>query len=167
MYTLFTTPLSANGRKTVALSRHLALDPDVVDVNVYQGEGQRAEFLEINPSGKVPTLVDDDLTLWESNAILQYISEAYGEFRLWSREPGPRANIARWLFWESAHWQPALTSVIAQHVGHVLRPCRVGTRVLSLGTGQSPRGRLPLLRGSRTSGTSGPRCTSQHPCRTR
>lgn len=85
MYTLYTTPLSANGRKVVALSRHLGLDPEIVEVNVYAGMGRTPEFLGRNPWGKVPTLVDGDLTLWESNAILQYITEAHGGFRLHGR----------------------------------------------------------------------------------
>ncbi len=72
-------------------------------MNVYRGEGRAPEFLAKNPWGKVPTLVDGDFVLWESNAILLYASEAHGEDRLWSREPRERADISRWVFWESAH----------------------------------------------------------------
>jgi len=122
MFTLYTTPLSANGRKVLAVSRHLGLVPEVKLVNVYKGEGRTPEYLAINPWGKIPTLVDGDLTLWESNAILQYIAEAYGEYRLWSREPKQRADIARWLFWESSHWQPTFIQVpgLAAYVGPLL-----------------------------------------------
>ena len=111
MFTLYTTPLSANGRKVLAVSHHLGLAPEVRLINVYQGEGRTPEYLAINPWGKIPTLVDGDFKLWESNAILQYLSEAHGDFKLWSRDPKQRADISRWLFWESSHWQPAFTFV--------------------------------------------------------
>jgi glutathione S-transferase len=122
MVTLYTTPLSANGRKVLAVSQHLGLATDIRLVNVYQGEGRSTEYLAVNPSGKIPALVDGEFTLYESNAILQYLSEAHGDYRLWSREPKARATIARWLFWESAHWQPVLTALLSSFVGHRLFP---------------------------------------------
>lgn len=122
MLTLYSTALSANGRKVLAAGRQLQLDIDVRRVNVYRGEGRAPQYLAINPTGKIPTLVDGDLTLHESNAILQYLCEAHGEFRLWSREPKLRARIARWLFWESAHWQPTLAALLSPCVGHRLLP---------------------------------------------
>ena len=121
MLTLYTTPLSANGRKVLAVSHHLGLRPEVRLVNVYENEGRTPEYLAINPAGKIPTLVDDEVTLSESNAILQYLAEAYGDFRLYSSDPAERAEISSWLFWESAHWQPALIPVLSQFVGHKLR----------------------------------------------
>ena len=122
MITLYTTPLSANGRKVLAASRELGLAPDVRLVNVYRGEGRTSEYLAVNPSGRIPTLVDGDLTLTESNAILLYLAEARGDFRLSSRDPATRARIVSWLFWESAHWQPALAAVLSPFVGHRLVP---------------------------------------------
>src|SRR5271167_3361192 len=122
MLTLYSTALSANGRKVLAVSRHLELTIDVRAVNVYRGAGRHAEYLAINPTGKIPTLVDGDLTLYESNAILLYLCEAHGDFRLWPRHPKPRARIARWLFWESAHWQPTLGPLLSACVGRRLRP---------------------------------------------
>jgi glutathione S-transferase len=122
MLTLYATPLSANGRKVLAVARQLEVQADIRIVNVYRGEGRAAEYLAINPSGKIPTLVDGDLTLYESNAILQYLSEAHGNFRLWSRDPKVRARIARWLYWESGHWQPVLATLLCPCVGHRLLP---------------------------------------------
>jgi glutathione S-transferase len=130
LLTLYTTPLSANGRKPLAVCRHLGLSPRIEVVNVYAGEGRTPAYLAINPLGKVPTLVDGDLVLWESNAILQYLAEAHADGRLWSRDPRRRADIARWLFWEASHWQPALSQVLAGFVGPLVVPALAGTQPL-------------------------------------
>jgi glutathione S-transferase len=121
-FVLHTTPLSANGRKVQAAARQLGLRPEIRLVNVYRGEGRTPEYLAINPSGKVPCLVEGAFVLTESNAILQYLSEVHADFSLWSRDPQRRATLASWMFWESAHWQPALSAVLAPHVGHRLLP---------------------------------------------
>src|SRR4051812_35031274 len=102
MLTLYATPLSANGRKVLAVCHHLGIEPEIIVTNVYQGEGRAPEYLAINPSGKIPTLIDGDFTLSESNAILQCLSEAHGDFQLWFREPRRRADVSRWLFWEAS-----------------------------------------------------------------
>ena len=116
MPTLYSTPLSANGRKPLALARHLGLALDVRTVNVYAGEGRSPEYLALNPLGKIPTLVDGDWVLSESNAILQYLGDAYGGGALGSRDARGRADVARWLFWESAHWQPSLSAALSAFV---------------------------------------------------
>jgi glutathione S-transferase len=135
MVTLYTTPLSANGRKVLAVSHHLGLEPEIKLINVYKGEGRAPGYLSINPWGKIPTLVDGDLTLWESNAILQYLSEAHGDFRLWSRDPRRRADISRWLFWESSQWQPALIQILAAFVGQRLFPETAPSAPVEVGWG--------------------------------
>lgn len=122
---IYATPLSANGRKVLAVSRELGLQAEIHLINVYRGEGRTPEYLAINPSGKVPTLVDGDFVLFESNAILLYLAEAHGGGRLWPGDARERARIAQWLFWESAHWQPALTPILSERVGHRLMPERI------------------------------------------
>jgi glutathione S-transferase len=119
--TLYTTARSANGRKPLAVARHLGLSHELRSIDVYAGEGRSAEYLAINPSGQIPTLVDGDLVLFESNAILQYLAEAHGDFALSSRDPKERASISRWLFWEASAWQPALTSILTLAVAQAIR----------------------------------------------
>jgi glutathione S-transferase len=119
---LYATPLSANGRKALAVSRQLGLAPRIQSVDVYRGEGQAPAYLSLNPFGKIPTLVDGDLVLWESNAILQYLSEAHADHRLWGRDARRRADVSRWLFFESSEWQPACVPVLAPRVGQLLFP---------------------------------------------
>ena len=120
MLTLYTTALSANGRKTMAVARYLNLPIEQRIVNVYAGEGQDERYRKINPWGKVPTLVDGEFVLWESNAILMHMSEAHGNYVLSSKDAYKRADILRWLFWESSHWQPILTRIMVQKVAQSL-----------------------------------------------
>jgi glutathione S-transferase len=121
-FTLYTTPISANGRKVLAVAQQLKLNPEIKIINVYQGDGQKSDYLALNPFGKIPTLVDGDFILWESNAILQYMAEALGDYHLSSRDPKIRADISRWMFWESCHWQPTISTILANAVGHALVP---------------------------------------------
>ena len=68
---------------------------------------------------------DGEFVLSESNAILLYLAEAHGANQLWSSDPKERGGIARWLFWESAHWQPTLIGLLSELVGHRLLPERI------------------------------------------
>lgn len=82
MFKLYTHPHSANGRKVLAIINYLKLKPEIIPINVYTGEGQKSDYLKINPFGKIPTLVDGEFILWESNAIMLYIADKYGAYQL-------------------------------------------------------------------------------------
>lgn len=58
------------------------------------GEHKQPEYLAINPIGKVPAIVDGDLKLWESGAILLYIAEKYGKNPISLEE---RAIFSQWV----------------------------------------------------------------------
>lgn len=56
----------------------LGIPFEVVTVNAFAGEHKRPEYLALHPGGKLPVLVDGDLTLFESGAIVNYLAETYG-----------------------------------------------------------------------------------------
>jgi glutathione S-transferase len=61
----------------------------------------------MNPNGRVPTLVDGDFVLWESNSIMRYLCLAYRpDTPIYPREPRRRAGIDRWLDWSLSTVQP-------------------------------------------------------------
>jgi len=64
-------------------------------------KGSRSpSFLEINPSGTVPALVDDDgFAVWESHAILVYLAEKHGLEDLYPKDVKTRALIHQWFNW--------------------------------------------------------------------
>jgi glutathione S-transferase len=65
--------------------------------------------MRLNPFGRVPVLVDGDLALWESHAILAYLGEKTG--RLWPTLAAGRANALKWLFFLSGHVTPPASEV--------------------------------------------------------
>jgi glutathione S-transferase len=93
---LYHHPASHNARRVVALVRHLALPVELIEVNLGTGEQRSPEFLALNPNGKVPVLVDGELVLWESAAILAYLATK-AESPLAPASPRARADVDRWL----------------------------------------------------------------------
>jgi glutathione S-transferase len=95
---------SPNPQKVTFALRELDLDCDIVPVDLAKGEQRQPTFLALNPFGRAPVLVDGDLTLPESHAILAYLGEKTG--RLWPRSAAGRAEALRWLFFLSQHIMP-------------------------------------------------------------
>jgi len=56
-----------------------------------------AEFLAMNPHGRVPLVDDDGTIVWESHAILRYLAARHGRPAFWSEDPGRRSNADRWM----------------------------------------------------------------------
>jgi glutathione S-transferase len=75
------------------------------------GENRSAAYLALNPMGKIPTLVDGALELWESNAINWYAAEKFPAAHLLPGSIEGRARVQRWLFFQSAHVSPACVPV--------------------------------------------------------
>lgn len=110
---LYHHPLSSNARKPLMVASALGVELELHNVALEKGEQKRAEFLALNPSGAVPVLVDGDLVLPESNAIMVYLCEIAGEKGevLYPRGAKAHAPILRWLFWASNHMGPAIAGL--------------------------------------------------------
>jgi glutathione S-transferase len=65
------------------------------------------EYRALNPNGLVPVLIDGDMVLWESNAIVRYVAAAYGAGALWPVDPKARAQSDKWMDWSSMTFYPA------------------------------------------------------------
>jgi glutathione S-transferase len=92
---------SNNCRRVNATIQHLGVAVEVLEQNL--PDLKKPEYLALNPNGKVPTLVDGDLKLWESRAIMQYVASKKPGNTLWPADAKAQADIARWQFWEAAH----------------------------------------------------------------
>ena len=102
---LHTVQGSPNSHRVEAVIDHLGLDVEIVQHDF--GALRHSDYLAVNPNAKVPTLVDGAFTLWESNAIMQYLADKAGSNALFPRDPQSRADIMRWQCWELAHFNRA------------------------------------------------------------
>jgi glutathione S-transferase len=110
---------SPNPQKIRFTINELGLDCETVPVDLLKGKQRSPEFLALNPYGRVPVLVDGDLTLWESHAILAYLGEKAG--RLWPTTPAGRADALRWLFFLASSISPPATEVAFNRIAVKLR----------------------------------------------
>lgn len=94
MITVYGYPRSRSRRATWALEE-VGQPYQWVMIDFKKGEHQAPEFLEINPSGKVPALKHDELVLTESMAIVHYIGETFGGGLIPS-DRGARALYLQW-----------------------------------------------------------------------
>jgi glutathione S-transferase len=95
---------SPNPQKVTFALKELGLECELLPVDLLKGEHRQPSFLAKNPFGRVPVLVDGDLTLPESQAIIAYLGDKTG--RLWPATPAGRADALHWLFFLSQHLMP-------------------------------------------------------------
>jgi GST-like protein len=98
----FSTP---NSLKVPIALEELGLAYDLRPVNIRKGDQKAPEYLALNPNAKVPLLIDGNLVLPESGAILVHLAEKTG--RLLSIEPLARARTFEWLFVQLSGTGPA------------------------------------------------------------
>jgi glutathione S-transferase len=113
---LYVVAGSGNCRKVQATINTLNITVDLDYLGLLEGDLAKPEFTAINPNGRVPVLVDGDFTLWESNAIMQYLADKVPDNTLFSQDPQTRADIVRWQCWEQAHFNNALATMVFETV---------------------------------------------------
>jgi glutathione S-transferase len=98
---------SVNVQKVLWCCHELDLTYQRIDAGMQFGRNGDPDYLAMNPNGRVPTLVDGDFVLWESNSIMRYLVLAYAPGSpLYPAAPKPRASVDRWLDWTLSTLQP-------------------------------------------------------------
>jgi GST-like protein len=87
---------SPNPAKVALFLEESGLPYEMVPVDTRKGEQHQPAFLAINPNGKTPAIVDGDVTVFDSNAILLYLAEKTGQF-LPPDSPAARGELLSWL----------------------------------------------------------------------
>jgi glutathione S-transferase len=100
-------PMTPRAFKVLVVAEHLGVPYEFVFCDLGKGDQKTAAFTAINPNQKMPVLEDGDFKLWESNAICQYLASKKPGALLPLDEQG-RADVARWMFWESTTWDAAV-----------------------------------------------------------
>lgn len=103
---------SVNVQKVLWCLRELGLGFERIDAGMQYGRTREADYLAMNPNARIPTLVDGDFVLWESNSIMRYLCLAYGgDTPIYPQAPKRRATVERWLDWTLSTLQPAERTV--------------------------------------------------------
>ncbi len=95
------TANTMNGWKPLIFLHEAEIPYEMVPISFARKEQKAPDYLEINPNGRIPTIVDrgnDDFAVFESGAILWYLAEKYGRFL--SDDPKERSQTLQWLMFQ-------------------------------------------------------------------
>jgi glutathione S-transferase len=84
----------------------------LVPVNIPAGENREPAFLRLNPAGKLPVLVNGDLVLTESAAIVLYLAEKYPAKKLLPPDLKERAQVYRWVMFAMTELEQPLWRIL-------------------------------------------------------
>ena len=96
MYKLLGRQTSGNVQKVIFMFEELGAPYTREDYGRQFENTQTAEYKAMNPTSKVPTLVDGDTVIWESNTILRYLAASGGE-HLHGTTPAEKTEVERWM----------------------------------------------------------------------
>ncbi|CCN50783.1 Glutathione transferase [Vibrio nigripulchritudo MADA3029] len=98
MLKLYWHPISGHAHRAHMLLSMLDLEFKLITIDLKAGEQQTPDFLALNPFGQIPVLVDGDIIISDSNAILVYLATAYDKEQRWLPDsPLMRAHIEQFL----------------------------------------------------------------------
>ena len=115
---------SINVQKVLWALEELKVPYQRTDAGLQYGVVNEPFYRKMNPNGRVPTIEDDGLVLWESNAIVRYLSSKHGAGTLWPNDPRQRADADRWMDWATSTVAPAMTPVFWGLDPHAAREAR-------------------------------------------
>jgi len=107
---------SVNVQKVVWCADELGIEYKRIDAGGKFGLNDTPEYLAMNPNGLVPVIDDDGFVLYESNAIVRYLAGKAGATALWPEDARARADVDRWMEWQSTGFTPAMGPAFMQLV---------------------------------------------------
>ena len=115
MLKIYGNPLSVFVNKINFLVIYLGLDHEFIALDPRKGDLQSAEFLAINPVGKMPAIVDGDFNLTESLAIMRYLADKNNS-DLYPKALEERAVVDQWLDFTTVHVGASLLKIAVNKV---------------------------------------------------
>lgn len=94
---LYNFPRSGHAHRVELMLSLLQLPTELIFVDLAKGEHKQAAYLAINSFGQVPAIDDNGVVLADSNAILVYLAQKYGNGRWLPSDPVGAAHVQRWL----------------------------------------------------------------------
>ena len=106
---------SGNVQKVVWLLEEMGQPYGREDYGRQFNNTQTETYLKLNPNGKVPTLVDGEVVVWESNTILRYLcNKLPGGTPLYPAESASRSQVERWMDWQLASFNAPYLGVFRE-----------------------------------------------------
>jgi len=112
MYTLYNHPFSQHARRVVALLELAKLPYETKQVDLMNAEHLSPHFLAINPNHQVPSLVDGDIAIHESGAILRWLCTRHELTDWYPDNLAQRAQVEQWLDWTQCRFGPAVMGIV-------------------------------------------------------
>ncbi len=109
--TLYGRHTSYNVQKVLWLLDELSLDYDHIELGSNPADTETDQFGGLNPMRKVPVLVDDERSIWESNTILRYLVNTYGSKHWQNSDTYQTSLVERWMDWAQTRFEPAFVGV--------------------------------------------------------
>lgn len=94
---LYNLELSGNCYKVRLFAALVGMELELEPVNLAKGEHKRASFADLNPWNEIPVLVDGEVVLRDSQAILVYLARKYGGNQWWPDGAAHQAEVMQWL----------------------------------------------------------------------
>lgn len=107
---------SINVQKVMWTIGELGLDFERIDAGGPFGGLDTPEYGRMNPNRKIPTILDGNTVVWESNSCVRYLAAKYGAGSLWPEDPGLRSEADRWMDWMLTTLMPDMTIVFWQTI---------------------------------------------------
>ena len=102
---------SINVMKVLWACDEMGVAYDRVDLGGAFGGNREPEYLAMNPNARVPTIEDQGLVLWESNAIVRYLAATYGNPGLLPADNQARWSAEQWMDWQQTTLHPPATKL--------------------------------------------------------
>jgi glutathione S-transferase len=126
---LYGDPGSGSTRRVLAALYHIGAEFDFQLVDLFKGDNRTAEFLDLNPNGMIPVLVDGDVVLYEASAINLYLAEKFGSNLL--PKGYDRSLTLQWMFWAAEHWRQGPPALFNERIAKVAMGIQQDPRVIA------------------------------------
>jgi glutathione S-transferase len=112
---LYARRTSSNCQKVLWFLGELGVTYEFVATGGDAGGLDAPAYRALNPNGRVPTLVDGELAVWEWHTILRYLAANYAPERFWSEAAAERSCFERWMDWSQAQFDVSFMSLFWGH----------------------------------------------------
>ena len=116
MIKLFNFPISQHSRRVVSLLEQAGIEYEPILIHLGEDAHLTPDFLRQNPNHQVPSMIDGDLVIHESNAILRYICRKHGLDSWYPTDPVLCAQVDQWLDWIQCRQSPAIVNIVFNQV---------------------------------------------------